>query len=604
MRDLDKFKNEMNLSGQNVYVGHRYVPKIMGDWDNLKLYEPLSIVQYQGNSFTSRKYVPTGVEITNEDYWASTGNYNAQIEQYRQDVRNLENDVNNFSSEVITARNGEANLSDRLDKEQQEVTTQLGNIAINVDSFGAKGDGVTDDTTAIQSAIDSLTNGGTVTLTRGKTYIVRKLSAASNVSFNLNGSTLKQKSNVPIYTNVIDVGDKGLVTNFKVYNGKIDGNKENQTVEFYRYGIYTLMCDGVIMEDLEIFNFTGEGIFVGYTGYYSKNIYINRVHLRGNLRNDLAITNAENVYVDDLVVDSIAYDSASIDLELQHDTDNIINVHFRNLFVKSSAQQAKIVKNGFDGTLKNITINNAVFTGSKSLGIEDADNVTLSNIQSTQGIEIIGCRDVLIDGMKILGSTKNGLYIYKNVINGNITRNITLNNIDVSGSKGYGILLQDVDVATLSNVQSYNNTGNGVGVLYNNKNINMINVISTDRRTTDKTQPYGIEFQGVNSNLQIMGGDFKGNVTGDFLNLPSNINLMTRNIYRFTSPNGVGSHALEYGNDNTLTFGAFFAARRFSLTSAYDNAVDVIPNGSIYEDKNDGKLKYKSQSGVISTLSN
>ncbi len=48
MQDLDKFKNEMNLSGKNVYVGHRYVPKIMGDWDSTQIYEPLSIVQYQG----------------------------------------------------------------------------------------------------------------------------------------------------------------------------------------------------------------------------------------------------------------------------------------------------------------------------------------------------------------------------------------------------------------------------------------------------------------------------------------------------------------------------------------------------------------------------
>ena len=125
MQDLEQFKNEMNLSGKNVYVGHRYVPKIMGDWDNTQIYEPLSIVQYQGNSFTSRQYVPSGIELTNEEFWVSTGNYNAQIEQYRQDVRNLESDVNNVNDEVVKARNGETTLSVRLDKEQQQNTTQL-----------------------------------------------------------------------------------------------------------------------------------------------------------------------------------------------------------------------------------------------------------------------------------------------------------------------------------------------------------------------------------------------------------------------------------------------------------------------------------------------
>ena len=103
MQDLEKFKNEMNLSGKNVYVGHRYVPKIFGEWDNTQIYEPLSIVKYQGNSFTSRQYVPVGVDINNEEFWASTGNYNAQIEQYRQDVQNVKADYANLSDKVDTA---------------------------------------------------------------------------------------------------------------------------------------------------------------------------------------------------------------------------------------------------------------------------------------------------------------------------------------------------------------------------------------------------------------------------------------------------------------------------------------------------------------------
>ena len=126
MQDLDKFKNEMNLSGKNVYVGNRYVPKIMGEWDNKKIYEPLSIVQYQGNSFTSRQYVPVGIEINNEEFWASTGNYNAQVEQYRQNVRDLEDDVDSYAGEVTNARNGESTLNGRLEKDKQEVNELLG----------------------------------------------------------------------------------------------------------------------------------------------------------------------------------------------------------------------------------------------------------------------------------------------------------------------------------------------------------------------------------------------------------------------------------------------------------------------------------------------
>ena len=68
------------------YIGARYIPLFMGDWDNSNTYEPLSIVSYQGNSYTSRQYVPAGIDITNESYWALSGNYNAQVEAYRQEV--------------------------------------------------------------------------------------------------------------------------------------------------------------------------------------------------------------------------------------------------------------------------------------------------------------------------------------------------------------------------------------------------------------------------------------------------------------------------------------------------------------------------------------
>ena len=153
MQDLDKFKNEMNLSGKNVYVGHRYVPKIIGEWDNTQIYEPLSIVQYQGNSFTSRQYVPAGVEITNEEYWASTGNYNAQVEQYRKDVRNLENDVNTINDEVITARNGDETLNDRLNKFDDKFSTSI-DTSENVALIKKQNIGITD-TQAFRQAIES-----------------------------------------------------------------------------------------------------------------------------------------------------------------------------------------------------------------------------------------------------------------------------------------------------------------------------------------------------------------------------------------------------------------------------------------------------------------
>lgn len=70
------------------YIGARYVPLFADplQWDSTRAYEPLTIVYDEGNSYTSRQYVPAGKLLTDGAYWALTGNYNAQIEQYRSEV--------------------------------------------------------------------------------------------------------------------------------------------------------------------------------------------------------------------------------------------------------------------------------------------------------------------------------------------------------------------------------------------------------------------------------------------------------------------------------------------------------------------------------------
>lgn len=74
--------------GVRQYVGARYVPVFASplEWSGTQEYEPLTIVAYQGNSYTSMQSVPAGINIANTEYWAQTGNYNAQIEAYRQEV--------------------------------------------------------------------------------------------------------------------------------------------------------------------------------------------------------------------------------------------------------------------------------------------------------------------------------------------------------------------------------------------------------------------------------------------------------------------------------------------------------------------------------------
>lgn len=74
--------------GVRQYVGARYVPVFADplEWSGTQGYDPLTVVLHEGNSYTSRQSVPVGIDINNTAYWAETGNYNAQVEAYRQEV--------------------------------------------------------------------------------------------------------------------------------------------------------------------------------------------------------------------------------------------------------------------------------------------------------------------------------------------------------------------------------------------------------------------------------------------------------------------------------------------------------------------------------------
>lgn len=91
---------------------------------------------------------------------------------------------------------------------------------VTPEMYGAKGDGATDDTDAIQSAFDS---GFPVLFTNAKTYIVASsLVIPSNIVIDLNGCTIKKKSGLDFHLIIIDDEE-----NILIRNGELNGNGDN-----------------------------------------------------------------------------------------------------------------------------------------------------------------------------------------------------------------------------------------------------------------------------------------------------------------------------------------------------------------------------------------
>lgn len=88
------------------YIGARYVPKFYDyngspNWRSGVEYESLTIVTRNGNSYTSKKPVPSdiGEPENNPEYWVATGMYNEQLEEYRRLVEDYKEEVTPFLEE-------------------------------------------------------------------------------------------------------------------------------------------------------------------------------------------------------------------------------------------------------------------------------------------------------------------------------------------------------------------------------------------------------------------------------------------------------------------------------------------------------------------------
>ena len=116
------------------YTGMRYVPVFADppEWSSANSYEPLEIVIHKGNSYTSKSFVPVGIDISNSAYWALTGNYNAQVEQYRQEVMAFDgritknaNDIAKNANDIAAVKTDVDNLESRVGTLESYVGTEF-----------------------------------------------------------------------------------------------------------------------------------------------------------------------------------------------------------------------------------------------------------------------------------------------------------------------------------------------------------------------------------------------------------------------------------------------------------------------------------------------
>lgn len=261
----------------NTYIGARYVPIFDGEWTNTKTYEPLVIVSNQGNSYTSRTYVPIGIDITNQTYWALTGNYNAQIEAYRQEVQNVVGQLDSIEADVT-----------QLNTDVAALKTTITNLDIvNAKDYGAKGDGVTNDTAALQAFMNYVVENGKAGYIPPGTYLLTdavKYTIAGSTPFAIYGdskaTTTLKFVDAPAYPGGYNCFAIARRQYFTVSNLTIQAQGFNG--QEYGSALYVPDNDYCLFENIDLTNVARNGVQIYNTDYliggtcnYNKFINVN-----------------------------------------------------------------------------------------------------------------------------------------------------------------------------------------------------------------------------------------------------------------------------------------------------------------------------------------
>ncbi|WP_314262098.1 glycosyl hydrolase family 28-related protein, partial [Cardiobacterium hominis] len=179
--------------------------------------------------------------------------------------------------------------------------------------YGAKGDGQTDDTAAIQKAIDAVAEkgGGIVDIPNG-TYLIdamRQESSSyetsglvlkSNVILRMaDGTVLKSLPNDSQFASVVTIKD---ANNAHIYGGTVVGDRSIHTGEYgeWGHGVRITNSTNVVIEKVTSKENWGDGFYVGKRGssdIETQNITFYQVNADHNRRQGISITHGKGIKV-------------------------------------------------------------------------------------------------------------------------------------------------------------------------------------------------------------------------------------------------------------------------------------------------------------------
>lgn len=346
----------------------------------------------------------------------------------------------------------------------------LSGLVYNVKAYGATGDGVTDDYTAINSAITALsTTGGILFFPKGTYLVYATLLIPSNCTIKgagRNASIIKQGF---VASGVDTVG---IINNSDTVNGNI-----NITIRDIQ--LFTTATTGTVP------SLTTSTCAIAFKG--ASDVVIDSVFSQnGTLQFQPlpAFVNTTNVHttgkLNRIKISNTRVDSGAEAVYFQQGTDlEVTNCHFSGCFdstlsINSSGERISISNTILDGkglawaALALIEVGNdgaGDTNGIRDLTITGNQLLNAANT-GTRGIQLQKVNDVVFTGNEIRNINAQGIYIATGSTNISVTGNVV---VGLTSANGHGVQLGNDGITSLANITITGNTlqgnaGNGIQV--------------------------------------------------------------------------------------------------------------------------------------------
>ena len=444
---------------------------------------------------------------------------------------------------------------------------------MNPEQFGAKGDGETDDTSSIQTAINKLSTSGSVLRLQEKTYMVKQILVANNTIINGNGpaSIIKGHGDASSSQNRIIFGNNK--SNWIIENIKIDVNSAERTA-ITASDIAISINGGSNVEINNVTIITGTstdayGIRIGKSSVRPSDVNIHdcKIYVSENGFNGIAITSGKNIIVkDNIIYNNYSNTGYAIDLEANtpsdptDDTYRVNNVIIENNICNGSGIGCIGVENVYN---KDISILNNIINYSNS-------NASLA----IEAILIGGIQNVIASGNIINynnGESETSSSKYNVVrLNG---KNIKFSDNLINVERDTYSVIRTLNYA--DNVDVSNNTINGLS-----HNITRVfSMIDVPNYTFNNNNVYGISADycfystlSTTSGTVVIENNKIINTKGRGFYITHRTNLLISNNYFAMYRNKVGNCTNVIIKDNVFN----------RLTSSYDVMEDSPATDNTY----------------------